>query len=382
MASLATIDVMVGRQNRRSSFWFGLLASATIVLAGCGEDGSEPASPTAIDENETGSSAPTTTAPALEWSRVAAGDEDLDVEAEIVDLAAGGPGFVAVGSAGERAAVWTSADGVDWTRVPDLPDPDPEGLSGLSAVAAGGPGVVAVSAPGPFGVSEVVVLGSPDGLQWTELAGGDVVPRDGEVLAVTAAGPGLVAVGSDTSRDAAVWLSPDGRSWTRVAHDEATFGDAQMTAVVAGGPGLVAVGDDVWTSPDGLSWTRSVVEGQISAVTVGGPGFVAVGQGDDARGAIWTSTEGTTWTPVPGDQAISTRPGEGFADVVSAGQRLVAIGDQTTVWTSTDGLSWTQIPDGPESFGSVSAAAADGPNVVVVGSLHERPAVWEITATG
>jgi hypothetical protein len=88
---------------------------------------------------------------------------------------------------------------------------------------------------------------------------------------VAAGGPGLVAVGTDSSSDdgaAAVWTSVDGITWSRVAHDEAIFGGTgrqAMHAVVAGGPGLVAVGTDwptddadgmVWTSVDGITWSR------------------------------------------------------------------------------------------------------------------------------
>ena len=81
-----------------------------------------------------------------------------------------------------------------------------------------------------------------------------------EMYSVVAGGPGLVAVGNDTGRDAAaVWTSSDGQSWQRVEHHEQTFGGdgwQKMSSVVAGGPGLVAVGNDhgrgaaaVWTSP-------------------------------------------------------------------------------------------------------------------------------------
>ncbi|MCP3974649.1 MAG: hypothetical protein GY720_09165 [bacterium] len=370
---------MVVERSHRLPILFVLMC-AIVVLAGCGDDGSEPAAPTAVEEEEP--AAPTTTAPSLEWSRVAADDADLDLDGEIIDLAAAGPGFVAVGSAEGRSAVWTSTDGVDWTLVPGVPDPSPEDMGALYAVTAGGPGAVAVSAPGPFGLSEVLVLGSSDGSSWTQLGGGDAVFGDGEVVEVTAGGPGLVAVGS------AVWTSPEGRDWTRVTHDEATS-ISEMADVVTGGPGLVAVGDHVWTSPDGLSWTRAAdVEGQMSAVTVGGPGFVAVGQSEGgAGGAIWTSTDGTTWTQVSDDQAIGLRPGEafpseGFAAVVSAGPRLVAIGERTSLWTSTDGFTWTEIPKGPGSFGFVMAAVADGSNVIVVGIVDERPAVWQIAAQG
>ena len=78
---------------------------------------------------------------------------------------------------------------------------------------------------------------------------------------VTAGGPGLVAVGSvgnDDGTDAAVWTSVDGLIWSRVAHDEAVFGGSgrqKMHSVTAAGPGLVAVGV-------GWGWT-TVDEGEL-----------------------------------------------------------------------------------------------------------------------
>jgi len=154
---------------------------------------------------------------------------------------------------------------------------------------------------------------------------------------VTVGGPGLVAVGSESSvwddetersetYNAAVWTSADGLTWSRVPHDEAVFGGPgtqEMTSVTTGGPGLVAVGSDttevgyetaaaVWTSVDGITWSRvphdeAVFDGvEMNSVTVGGPGLVAVGLvgpygGRDA--AVWTSVDGITWSRVPHDAA-------------------------------------------------------------------------------
>ena len=85
-----------------------------------------------------------------------------------------------------------------------------------------------------------------------------------EIHSVTTGGPGLVAVGGDGSggdMDAAVWVSTDGYTWARIPADEAVFGgpgEQAIWSVTAGGPGLVAVGYDssgddddaaVWVSP-------------------------------------------------------------------------------------------------------------------------------------
>jgi hypothetical protein len=281
---------------------------------------------------------PNTTAAAapgsgLVWARVphdegVFGGPDYQEASAVV---AGGPGVVAVGydtdaSGGEwdlRAAVWTSPDGLVWSRVPhDEAVFGGYGSRVMSGVVAGGPGVVAVGlAVSDSGDPVAAVWTSPDGLVWSR------VPHDEAVFggscylsAVVAGGPGLVAVGYDTDTssedwddDAAVWTSPDGLVWSRVPHDEAVFGgsgDQSMRGVTAGGPGLVAVGLDlsggdldaaVWTSPDGLVWSRvapdEVVFGglgnqEMKAVAAVGPGLVAVGldhsDGDDDA-AAWVS---------------------------------------------------------------------------------------------
>ena len=64
-------------------------------------------------------------------------------------MTTGGPGLVAVGleaSGGDVfAAVWTSADGITWSRVPhDEAALGGEGSQGMRGVTAGGPGLVAV----------------------------------------------------------------------------------------------------------------------------------------------------------------------------------------------------------------------------------------------
>jgi hypothetical protein len=273
---------------------------------------------------------------------------------------------------------------------------------------------------------------------------------------VTAGGPGLVAVGrdsvsigSETYAVAAVWTSVDGFTWSRVSHDDAVFGRAtgladdifRMTAVTAGGPGLVAVGERggesdqvessggwignrplgaVWTSVDGVIWSRvphdpkvfgewEEDKGPVSApmhglgaamrdVTAGGPGLVAVGDvyrggWGTGRGAAWTSSDGVTWS-LANDQieAVSVEA------VTAGGPGLVAVGlasetptpspaNETwmaAVWTSTDGATWSRVPPQPEVLGgpdfqNMSTVSTGGPGLVAVGESSQGPTVWTST---
>ncbi len=77
-------------------------------------------------------------------------------------VTAGGPGLVAVGwdeSGGDSdAAVWTSPDGITWSRVPhDEAVFGGEADAGMSTVTAGGPGLVAVGASGCEGDFDAAV---------------------------------------------------------------------------------------------------------------------------------------------------------------------------------------------------------------------------------
>jgi hypothetical protein len=336
--------------------------------------------PTTIPATTTATVVTTAPTPGLVWSRVSGGEAVFggDGYQLTFSAAAGGPGLVAVGRDGDlggdtHAAVWTSVDGLVWSRVPhDEAVFGGDAYQEMLAVAAGGPGLVAVGRDGELGEDfDAAVWTSPDGLVWSRVPHDEAVfGGDGwQVMhSVVADGPGLVAVG-DNGLDAAVWTSADGLVWSRVPHDEAVFGgndSQQMYSVVAGGPGLVAVGYDrssgdadtaVWTSPDGLAWSRvphdeAVFGGddsqQMYSVVAGGPGLVAVGydrSGGDDDAAVWTSPDGLAWSRVPYDEAVFGGDGtQEMLSVVAGGPGLVAVGydrsggdDDAAVWTSPGG---------------------------------------------
>ncbi len=348
-----------------------------------------------------------------------------------------------------------------WSRVCD----DAAGFDGAAmwSVTAGGPGLVAVggedfvyytrgdsSRPENGGDADAVVWISPDGVSWSRVPHNEAIfGGDGEqqMFSVTVGGPGFVAVGSDATLnneegDAAVWTSPDGVSWSRVPHNEAIFGGEghqRMVSVTVGGPGLVAVGFDapagneegnaaVWISPDGFTWSRvphdegifgGRSEQKMLSVTVGGPGLVAVGSdghSDDASdhridplaadAAVWTSTDGFTWSRVPHDEAVFGGDGEQrMVSVTAGGPGLVAVGTvsgeidganpgrentDAAVWTSPDGFTWSRVPHDKAVFGvsfdhvegatgqeQMLSVIAGGPGLVAVGFNGHDDNGWD-----
>jgi hypothetical protein len=349
---------------------------------------------------------------ALSWTRVTREGGVFDAEGNQVirGVTRGGPGLVAVGVDGARAAVWTSVDGASWSRAPhDEAVFGGERFQRMRAVSAGPAGLVAVGSDG----TDAAVWRSVDGLVWSRVIhdASSVLGGSGTqgMRAVTVGGPGLVAVGFDTSRagiDAAAWTSVDGSTWARVSHDDAVFGmeeNQTMRSVTVGGPGLVAVGSDgtdaaVWTSVDGATWSRVPdpdrvlgPEGnqEMRSVTAGGPGLVAVGL-DAVDAEVWTSIDGTTWSTVPDDVAAAVfgstdSPGARMNSVTTGGPGFVAAGSQTgsgaAVWTSVDGITWLRVPDDGEALGAgggelMTGVAASGSALIAVGRNGTNAGVW------
>jgi hypothetical protein len=300
----------------------------------------------------------------------------------------GGPGFVAVGSDcdgvcgvsaddGWDAAVWVSADAVDWTPIPhDEAVFGGPGSQNMIDVVSGGPGLVVV------GIIDHAYFGgrrSPFEL------------RPGEV--------GVFMPSGRDDVDAAVWVSPDGLTWERVPDPDGVFSgpgnfgaaDEAMEAVAVGNGLIVAVGSAntnaaVWVSSDGLSWQRVPNDDEIFGGSSGqfmhdviytGERFVAVGTdlngagtegGGIMRGAVWTSEDGWTWSRVTttfitdeGALTYLRHTDEVFGGdyafaiwtVAATDDGVVAAGTspkKMALWWSEDGLEWQRIIDESAPF--------------------------------
>jgi hypothetical protein len=312
----------------------------------------------------------------LEWSRVVDPD-GLDAEGwqTMNAVITGGPGLVAVGTSApglhkDDAAVWTSIDGLRWNRVAD----DSGVFTGagdhhMSDVVVGGPGFVAVGSAGSVDTGVAAVWTSQDGVVWSRVAHDDEV-FGGEgwqfMASVTLGDRGFVAVGGDGSGgdlDAAVWTSPDGAVWSRVIDTDGALagsGDQAMTSIARGGPGFVAVGKEkpggdfdsiVWTSPDGASWTRidtgNVFSGPGDQVVVRiaevSGGLMAVGYQriEDRDAQVWESTDGLTWIKSTDPNLVA----EGIQELHSLAsneQQIIAVGYSGDI-ASNDAAVWHRL---------------------------------------
>lgn len=398
---------------RRSSWAIALAGAAVviaaismvIVLAPAGVDDDvigEPVptsvpvpTPTTVPPTTTPPSTTTPAAPgpealipvaptAIEWTRIESDSFEGDGGYRFLqEVTAGGPGLVAVGAdcpgvcanwqdasdADWAAAVWTSTDGRQWTRVPH--DETVFGGTGdqvMLDVTAGENGLLVgvgyddpAFRPGPFDSSydgpdrSGAVWISPDGIAWQRVDDPRIFggPGDQLVVGVVSGGPGFVAVGADEGR-AVVWVSPDGRTWRRVddtsfaAPDETQFHDIAIQDGL-----LVAVGIDF-------------------NEVVGDEGGVHPNTKDNVlnltweRGAVWTSVDGLQWTRVdPATEVFGGFP-EGHADprdptggpsymwtVTAIDDGFVAGGIaqfDRAIWYSSDGTHWERIADSDERW--------------------------------
>lgn len=259
-------------------------------------------------------------------------------------------GWVAVGTAPDGIAVWSSRDGRAWRRQP---------------VEAGRP-----------------------------LGGGNRVNQ------VIGTGTGFLAVGASTTKgdfkDAApvLWMSADGRHWEKLTGDRLDLGDLgkgtlELTHAASSGARLLLQGTYIakpgdakspaarrtWYSDDGgWTWEDAKVPAPpgTSGLTIGGgqAGFLAVREirkGSDVHGQAFTSADGKSW-----DKAGELKTG-GYQRVrrllgTSGGYVAVLRGKSgAVVLRSDDGKSWESAGSAPidAKHAVFETAATPGATVIV-----------------
>lgn len=325
---------------------------------------------------------------------------------------------VVVGSAtspaGDRdGRIWTSTEGAFWGPV----DLDPSVLGGpgdqeITAVAAGRLGFVAggVERQGDHVVPAVWT--SPDGLAWSRVAAATGGPfLDGEAIRGVAVGPqGAVAVGTvrtGAETDGMAWFSADGAAWRTVPLGSAGFAapaKQSVNGVTVTAGGFVAVGEDAngdrraavaWTSGDGITWQRQppspdmaefadtdATEG-VGADDVAGTGPVVAIGGSGAARQLWTSADGQRWardTQFPGEQGPDRIATDGRAVVAALGGSRLFFRPAGGTWVEV-GTDATVFPTA-SGGASIFAPVKIGDAVVALGASGNDRGTWTSTDRG
>lgn len=255
--------------------------------------------------------------------------------ASLNSVTAGGPGYVAAGTVqtqasptpaiNYRAAIWISSDGMHWQASSAV-----QRAAFITDVAAGGPGLVAVG----FAYSAAghppapAIWTSVNGRSWRRLSLGAEFSMDGGIDRIVRGQNVLLALGHDAPagglQHQIVWTSRDGLHWRRVATDPFAIGHSPP-AITALGSGFAAVGEydnvpTLWWSADGSRWTpvvgSDVFGGGLTSLANAVPwrnGLLVVGEHSDppiissspsarvisSKGVAWLWTPGTPNAPHP-----------------------------------------------------------------------------------
>lgn len=297
----------------------------------------------------------------------------------------------------------SSSDGLHWTAGRPL---DIEGLMkapvGITAVVEGPSGLLAVgryeqaACGGPATVDALWT--SSDGLTWTRVQ----PPADFTSASVyTVDGGSIGYIASGTLKDGvtqAVWLSGDGRSWRQVPLPKATFGTVVVDGATAFSTGYVVAGavlgdegcggarlltPSLWWSANGTSWTRSKLTGATPAndatmtvSRISDHALMAIATEWNATTQlssqlVWVTSDGQSWQLVKSPSSLLS------AGVLSNGQRGLLViappdnnGPPTVATVSTNLTVTTLSQSGDSPIASASSVgwvpAAVGPTGVVI----------------
>ncbi|HEX7591537.1 MAG TPA: hypothetical protein VF375_06250 [Candidatus Limnocylindrales bacterium] len=312
------------------------------------------------------------------------------------------------GSPKATMAAVESPDGLHWTvgralDVSGLDTVEPptsvvESPAGLLAVGRGFAGVCG----GPPSVGALWT--STDGLSWSRVT----LPTDfadATIATVDGGSTGFVAAGVlKDGTTQAIWTSKDGRSWRQVRLASSVFGDFDVAGAAVFGGGYVVSGavhmvdgcganmvtPSLWWSIDGDSWTRDALPGAVptssawlTVTKINDYSLMALSsEWNDttqlSSQRIWVSADGKAWKPVDSASKLLTpsifTDGKRAISLVSPGAADPTVGDGPLVAaTVADDLSVAtlgQTGDGPAISPTLSSwSAAFGPTGIVVLSL-------------
>lgn len=291
----------------------------------------------------------------LDWERVAF-EPGGDLATGFQVLAWGGSGFVGVGRRADTQALWQSADGTEWRLVEDMTGTFDEAT--LADVAWTGADYIAVGYVNDGQTFDAAVWRSVDGRSWRRVAAANptfVGPDDATLGAVIPFAGGFLVLGNQgdhAERERCEELvGPIGLGPGPLA--PAMLASFEQSTALSCGWGR----ETHWVSPDGERWQRlePVRPGpgetfppgrrliEFRLISAGGPGLLNIGEDTDGGAALWTSVDGSVWTPTsPEPQFEPMRIMiSGFVvrdrTIVAVGDDFdqVAMNDDAAIWVGT-----------------------------------------------
>jgi len=310
---------------------------------------------------------------------------DDQVGSSLIEVTGGSLGVFALGTSGGQIALWSSTNGLDWTSSDSFDDlvatsVDPH----VDAVLAVGNNVYAAGSVVNGTETDAALWTSADGINWHRVESAQAAfggPGDRSITGLAQLGSGLVAVGGIRTAGAwspASWISPDGASWSQPSeafpmgarpHEDVDGSIARAVSAVGTlqtTTQLFAVGGSsgaqrVWQSSNGVSWTEipfppgAAASADWQASLVGAEGATTV-VADSDPGQPYVLTYGPGgWsepssnphvfgTVEPVAQPVSlTTVGNHLTLVVDVDTPPQAIGESSTTRTvliTTDGRAW------------------------------------------
>ena len=344
-------------------------------------------------------------------------------------LASATPGPTPTTAAQTASPASTAAPqvGLAWTQVVDPDLASYPNMGQMHGVISGGPGAIAWGARwGPAAANGGLPSLGPEiwttanGLDWTPATVERPTDADpaapGEVLDVSAGGPGFVAIGTyyrvEYGYAILVWTSVDGRTWPRVP-DQPAFDHGRLNQVMPWNGQLLAVGctlvtavdcgeDAVWSSADGRTWEKAALSLPAGIVSVGlvargADRLWGVGADDSGIAATYqatpptrlTSVDGRTWSPVAlpvlGIERLHPLPG-GLYLTVSALPSAADGYEPPSAWVSrtaglhrsTDLTHWQSLDSGGQVGDEL--VAVDGTLIMVGATGTGCWLPWRCTA--
>jgi hypothetical protein len=265
-------------------------------------------------------------------------------------VAAGGDGFVAVGTRGARGAIWTSPDGRGWSLVQPEAEDIPVGRVNSVAPLAGGYIAAGIADPGRD--SDAAVWRSSGLEGWERLGLNDPIltgEDEMEFYEVVPFAGGILATGGIGSQQDRI--------------DCRQMGAAPAAALPESAHGCGWLNDGAWSLRDGATWERLAAPGglgqpgrlegpppgrrltSLSRPQAGGPGLVTigweqVGSDDGGAAALWVSGDGNVWDRVGWE--VHFPAGTSADDFAASGRRVYAVGTFPLVadWSKSEPSLW------------------------------------------